>query len=131
NGSGVGAIDRGAVSDCGRGVLRQAARAAATCRRWRVPQPARSQGRRPVGVARGHPCASIPGGARAMTTIPLGFEVGPGTPVAIPLKHLAITGQTQEAGKTTALEALITRSKLRALTFVTKRGEGAFTGGRP
>lgn len=66
-----------------------------------------------------------------MRTIPLGFEVGSGKPIAIPLKHLAITGQTQEAGKTTALEALITRSGLRALTFVTKRGEGAFTGGRP
>jgi hypothetical protein len=66
-----------------------------------------------------------------MTTIPLGFEVGTGTPVAVPLKHLAITGQTQEAGKTTALEALITRSGLRALTFVTKRGEGAFVDGRP
>jgi hypothetical protein len=59
-----------------------------------------------------------------MTTISLGFEVATGAPVAIPLKHLAITGQTQEAGKTTALEALITRSGLRALTFVTKRGEG-------
>jgi hypothetical protein len=66
-----------------------------------------------------------------VTTIPLGFEVGSGVPVAIPLKHLAITGQTQEAGKTTALEALITRSGLRALTFVTKRGEGAFVDGRP
>jgi len=34
---------------------------------------------------------------------------------------LAVTGQTQQSGKTTTLEALISRSKLRALTFVTKR----------
>jgi len=62
--------------------------------------------------------------------IPLGFEVGTGTPVLLPLRHLVITGQTQEAGKTTALEALITRSGLRAVTFVTKRGEGSFTDAR-
>jgi len=65
-----------------------------------------------------------------MTTIPLGFEVHAGGPVAVPLKHLAITGQTQEAGKTTALEALITRAGVRAVTFVTKRGEGAFVNAR-
>jgi hypothetical protein len=63
-------------------------------------------------------------------TIPFGFEVGTGAAVAIPIRHMAICGQTQEAGKTTALEALITRSGLRALTFVTKRGEGAFTTAR-
>jgi len=61
-----------------------------------------------------------------MTTIPLGFEISTGTPVEVPLRHLVITGQTQEAGKTTALEALIARSGLRAVTFVTKRGEGSF-----
>ncbi len=65
-----------------------------------------------------------------MITIPLGFEVGTGTPVGIPIRHMCVTGQTQEAGKTTTLEALITRSQLRALTFVTKRGEGAFATGR-
>jgi hypothetical protein len=58
--------------------------------------------------------------------IHLGFVVGTGEPIAIPLRHTAVTGQTQEAGKTTALEALISRSSVRALTFVTKRGEGAF-----
>jgi hypothetical protein len=61
-----------------------------------------------------------------VTAVHLGFEVGSGRPVEIPVRHLAITGQTQEAGKTTALEALIARSGLRAVTFVTKRGEGAF-----
>lgn len=59
-------------------------------------------------------------------TVHLGFELGTGTAVDIPLKHLAICGQTQEAGKTTALEALITRAGLPAITFVTKRGEGSF-----
>jgi hypothetical protein len=65
-----------------------------------------------------------------MTGTPLGFEIGTGQPVSIPLKHLAITGQTQEAGKTTALEALISRAGLRAITFITKRGEGSFAGAR-
>jgi len=62
--------------------------------------------------------------------IPLGFEVGTAAPVAIPRMHLCICGQTQQAGKTTALEGLITRSGLRALTFITKRGESSFAGGR-
>ncbi|MGH9649855.1 MAG: hypothetical protein ACRD3I_05235 [Terriglobales bacterium] len=61
-------------------------------------------------------------------TVLLGFEVGTGKPVEIPTRHMAITGQTQEAGKTTALEALIARSELRAITFITTRGEGSFTG---
>lgn len=38
--------------------------------------------------------------------IHLGYEVGTGAPVAVPLKHTAVTGQTQESGKTTTLEAL-------------------------
>lgn len=61
--------------------------------------------------------------------IHLGFEIPRGDAVAIPLKHLAATGQTQESGKTTTLEALISRAKVTALAFVTKRGEGGFSGG--
>jgi hypothetical protein len=64
------------------------------------------------------------------TSIQLGFEVESGSPVKIPLRHMAVTGQTQESGKTTTLEALITRSGRRAVAFITKRGEGAFTVGR-
>lgn len=64
------------------------------------------------------------------TAVRLGFEVGTGRSVEIPVRHMAVTGQTQEAGKTTALEALVQRSGLRAITFVTKRGERAFAGGR-
>jgi hypothetical protein len=59
----------------------------------------------------------------------LGYQVGTGDVVEIPVRHMCVTGQTQEAGKTTTLEALITRSGLRALTFVTKPGEGAFGSG--
>jgi hypothetical protein len=62
--------------------------------------------------------------------VKLGYAVPNGEAVTIPVRHMAITGQTQEAGKTTALEALIARSGLKAITFVTKRGEGAFTEAR-
>ncbi|MDD4986662.1 MAG: hypothetical protein PHQ43_12955, partial [Dehalococcoidales bacterium] len=61
------------------------------------------------------------------TDILLGFEVGTGLPVYIPLHHLAIFGMTQLSGKTTTLEALITRSGLKAIAFITKRGEAGFT----
>jgi hypothetical protein len=65
-----------------------------------------------------------------MTKIHLGFEVGTGAPVAIPLRHMVVTGQTQEAGKTTTLEALIARAQLPAVAFITKRGERSFETGR-
>lgn len=62
-------------------------------------------------------------------TVHLGFEVGTGEPVSLPMGHLVCFGQTQMAGKTTALEALISRAGVRAVAFVTKRGEGGFDGG--
>jgi len=49
-----------------------------------------------------------------------------GEPVHIGLHHLAIFGMTQLSGKTTTLEALISRSGLRAIAFKTKRGESGF-----
>lgn len=61
-----------------------------------------------------------------MRDVHLGFEIGTGEAVRIPIRNLCVTGQTQESGKTTTLEALITRSGATALTFVTKRGEGSF-----
>lgn len=61
--------------------------------------------------------------------IHLGYEVGTGKPVEIPVGHMVITGMTQQSGKTTTLEALIKRSGRRAITFITKHGEGAFAGG--
>jgi hypothetical protein len=63
-----------------------------------------------------------------MPVIHLGYEVGGGAPVEIPLRHMVVTGQTQEAGKTTTLEAMIARSGVKAVAFVTKRGEGSFAG---
>lgn len=65
----------------------------------------------------------------AESPIVLGFEVGTGTQVDIPTSHMAVTGQTQQSGKTTTLEALVARSGMTALTFVTKRGEQSFQGG--
>lgn len=62
--------------------------------------------------------------------IHLGYSVPDGKPVSIPLNHMMVCGQTQASGKTTALEALIGRSGLQALTFVTKRGEGSFKNAR-
>lgn len=56
-------------------------------------------------------------------SVHLGFEVGTGAPVEIPLAHTFVTGQTQLSGKTTALRAIVDRSRCRALAFVTKRGE--------
>src|SRR5947209_8129237 len=45
------------------------------------------------------------------------------------LHHLVITGMTGESGKTTTLEALLTRGKLTGLVFRTKRGELGFESG--
>jgi len=56
----------------------------------------------------------------------LGYEVGTGKEVSIPLGHMIVTGQTQAAGKTTALEAIISRAGVTAVAFITKRGEGRF-----
>jgi len=62
--------------------------------------------------------------------IHLGYEVGTGEAVAIPLCHLVATGLTQASGKTTTLWALLTRlpDGFRALAFRTKRGELEFQG---
>jgi hypothetical protein len=56
----------------------------------------------------------------------LGFEVGTGKSVYLPLHHLAIFGMTQLSGKTRTLEAIISRSGLRAVAFIVKRGESGF-----
>ena len=59
-------------------------------------------------------------------TIHLGYEIGTGRRVSIPLQHIAVTGLTQRSGKTSTLEALIARSRRKALAFLTKRGEKGF-----
>jgi hypothetical protein len=63
-----------------------------------------------------------------MKSILLGYEIGTGkgNAVEIPLSHLIVTGLTQLSGKTTTLEALITRSDLKAIVFRTKPGERGF-----
>ena len=58
--------------------------------------------------------------------IPLGYEIGTGKRVAIPVNHTVVLGQTQLSGKTTTLEAMVTRSGLRAVGFITKPGEKSF-----
>lgn len=63
-------------------------------------------------------------------TVHLGFEVGTGEPVEVPLCNTIVTGQTQAAGKTTTLEAMIARCDLPAIAFVTKRFESAFGNAR-
>jgi hypothetical protein len=55
-----------------------------------------------------------------------GYEIGTGNPVSIPAAHMAITGQTQRSGKTTAMESIVERSGMKAVAFITKRGESAF-----
>jgi hypothetical protein len=62
--------------------------------------------------------------------IDLGYETGTGKPVDVPLAHMAVTGMTQQSGKTTTMEALIDRGDLRAVVFVTKPGEKSFSEGR-
>jgi hypothetical protein len=56
----------------------------------------------------------------------LGFEVGTGKEVHMSLHHTVITGMTQLSGKTTTLEAIISRANRRAIAFKTKLGESGF-----
>ncbi len=64
-----------------------------------------------------------------MDKIKLGYKIETEEEVDIKLSHLIVTGLTQEAGKTTTLEALIKRSKKRAIVFRTKIGEKSFLQG--
>lgn len=71
-----------------------------------------------------------------MTDILLGYEVGTGKEVRVPYAHTVVCGQTQASGKTTTLEAMLSRAtrslsdhaQRPALAFLTKRAEGAFIG---
>jgi hypothetical protein len=67
---------------------------------------------------------------KSEASILVGFECGTGKRIEIPLGHLFICGLTQESGKTTTLEALITRSGYPAIVFVTKPGEECFKDGK-
>ena len=61
-----------------------------------------------------------------MTKVVLGFTVPGGEPYQLPIHHMAITGMSDLSGKTTAAEAILQRSKTKALVFLTKRGEKTF-----
>lgn len=69
--------------------------------------------------------------------ISLGFEladpshgIAGGGAVSIPLGHTIVLGQTQKSGKTTTMEALIKRSGVCGIAFLTKRGEKSFRSAR-
>ena len=64
-----------------------------------------------------------------MKQVKLGYEVGSGKEVKIQPSHLIVTGLSALSGKTTCLEALINRSKAKAVVFKTKPGEKGFTKG--
>ncbi len=64
-----------------------------------------------------------------MTKIKLGYEIETGKEIFIDISHMLVTGVTQLSGKTTTLEALIKRSKLKAVVFRTKIGEKGFIDG--
>ena len=49
-----------------------------------------------------------------MTQVLAGYEIGTGKPVQIPMAHMAVTGQTQRSGKTTAQEAPETHGERQA-----------------
>lgn len=61
-----------------------------------------------------------------MKNIRVGYELVTGKPLDVPLRHTAVSGITQQSGKTTTLEAMTTRSGLRAIAFLTKKGEKGF-----
>jgi len=62
----------------------------------------------------------------------VGFEVGTGEPVDAAFHHLFVSGLTQQSGKTTALEAFMSRMRpSTALVFRTGRGEIGFEDAHP
>ncbi|HEY1800045.1 MAG TPA: hypothetical protein VGG46_03840 [Terriglobales bacterium] len=63
----------------------------------------------------------------------LGYEIGSGKAVHVPFAHTVVCGQTQASGKTTTLEAMLSRSgdpPRPALAFLTKQAESAFAEAR-
>ena len=62
--------------------------------------------------------------------IHLGFEMGTGQSVSVPMHHAIVSGVTGLSGKTTAISAMLSRlpGRYRSLVFSTKRGEIAFEG---
>lgn len=63
-----------------------------------------------------------------MNNILIGFEKDSAKPVYMEHHHANVSGQTQKSGKTTTIKALIARSGMKAIVFITKRGEIGFKG---
>lgn len=61
--------------------------------------------------------------------IKIGYEIGTGKEISIYPSHLMVTGLSQKAGKTTALESFIKSSNSKAIVFRTKIGEKSFLDG--
>lgn len=61
--------------------------------------------------------------------IKLGYEIGTGKKIEIDPSHLLVTGLSQKAGKTTALESFVKSSGSKAIVFRTKVGEKSFLDG--
>jgi len=61
--------------------------------------------------------------------IKIGYEIGTGKEISISPSHLMVTGLSQKAGKTTALESFIKSSNSKAIVFRTKIGEKSFLDG--
>lgn len=61
--------------------------------------------------------------------IKIGYEIGTGKEISISPSHLMVTGLSQKAGKTTALESFIKSSNAQAIVFRTKVGEKSFLDG--
>lgn len=65
-----------------------------------------------------------------MNKVLLGYTVPEGEPFYIPRAHGVITGMSNLSGKSTTAEAIVQRSKgIKALVFLTKRGEKTFYSG--
>jgi hypothetical protein len=62
--------------------------------------------------------------------IHLGFEVGTGESISVPMHHAIVSGVTGLSGKTTAISAMLSRlpEGYKSLVFSTKRGEISFEG---
>ncbi len=61
--------------------------------------------------------------------IKLGYEIGTGKKIEIAPSHIMVTGLSQKAGKTTALESFIKNGNSKAVVFRTKIGEKSFLDG--
>jgi len=59
----------------------------------------------------------------------VGFKCGSDEPVRIVPGHLFVGGVSQKSGKTTTLEALLSRSDFHSIVFKTKPGESSFQNG--